>query len=313
MLGRFFDALAWTATGAAIVALVAVLVIRAFSLHLPRPLTSLGALVLAAIVAALIRAYWQRPGEREAALAIDQRLGLKEKFSTALFMRASHDPFAQASVRDAEQTADNVSLHKRFPLNWPRHWFYSLAVALLAISALWWMPALDLAGTAEARQQQAQADAGLEKSRQVLREALVQIDAMPKTETTEEAIRNARQNLDAILKTPPKDPDSARRTALQALQDVNEAMKEEVRKNQAFAQAAKNEQLLGGLMPSPSDRGPVSDAQRALAQGDYSEAVKKLQQSVEQFKPYIDQGGVTPSTAFLNCIGRYDGHGEVEI
>lgn len=35
-------------------------------------------------------------------------------------------------------------------------------------------------------------------------------------------------------------------------------------------------------------------------------------QTPEDFRPYSEQG-VTPDTAYMNCIGRYDGHGDVPI
>lgn len=35
-------------------------------------------------------------------------------------------------------------------------------------------------------------------------------------------------------------------------------------------------------------------------------------QSVADFEPFAEQGA-TPSSAYFNCIGRYDGHGDVPL
>ena len=59
-----------------------------FQLRLPRPSAwALGGAGAAAI-AALVYSVWRRPSARAAAVAIDDRLELKEKFSTALFARS---------------------------------------------------------------------------------------------------------------------------------------------------------------------------------------------------------------------------------
>src|SRR5947207_1368061 len=106
-LGRFVSALAWTLLGFAAAIAIAIAVDRAFHLRLPRQMDFFWGALAASIVAAIAYAFVRRPTPQIAAVAIDRELGLKEKFSTALFVRnvASKDPFAQAAVRDAEQTA----------------------------------------------------------------------------------------------------------------------------------------------------------------------------------------------------------------
>ena len=77
-------------------------------------------------------------------MKIDEVLGLKEKYSTALYARSLADPFAQASVRDAERAADEVSLYNRFPLRFPKQWFGTAAIFLAAILVAELMPPLHL-------------------------------------------------------------------------------------------------------------------------------------------------------------------------
>src|SRR5439155_1976357 len=107
---------AWASIACGAVLWVAIVIDRVFRVRPPHVGWLLWGGVGAAALAALVYAIVRRPTRHDAAVAIDQKLSLKEKFSTALYARPLGDEFAQAAVRDAERTADNVSLHKRFPL-----------------------------------------------------------------------------------------------------------------------------------------------------------------------------------------------------
>src|SRR3954453_1510557 len=110
-LERFLMALAWGSVFLVGAVWVAVIVNILFQKYPPRPMLWLYGASAATVLAALIYAVTKRPGAREAAVAIDQKLGLKEKISTALFIRPDKDPFAQAAVRDAEETARGVVIN----------------------------------------------------------------------------------------------------------------------------------------------------------------------------------------------------------
>src|SRR5688500_20283346 len=99
-LGIFVE---WFATAAfvlAVLALLTILLQRALLVGIPRETlwVGLGLVVLVALVFTVMN----RPTREAAAVAIDEKLSRKEKFSTALHVRGMADPFAQAVVRDAE-------------------------------------------------------------------------------------------------------------------------------------------------------------------------------------------------------------------
>src|SRR2546430_11463771 len=104
----------------------------------------------------MIGAIVNRPSRKAAAVAIDQKLGLREKISTALYVRNSTDPFAMAAVKDAEQTAEKVVLnyYQHFPLQPPRAIYGMCATVCAAIIAFLFMPTLDLFGHEAALKQQ---------------------------------------------------------------------------------------------------------------------------------------------------------------
>src|SRR5687767_1814546 len=109
-LDRFIVALAWVSVAFAGLVWLTIIVDRVFQVRPPRWDLWFWSGIGAAVVGAIAYALYRRPSPHTAAVAIDQKLGLKEKISTALYIRPSEDPFAAAAVRDAETTAERVSI-----------------------------------------------------------------------------------------------------------------------------------------------------------------------------------------------------------
>ena len=122
-LARFVQAIAWASLIYAALVWVGIVIDRMLQVRLPHVMIWVWAAAGAGVLAALFYAIIRRPTAHDAALAIDERLALKEKFSTALYARSMKDAFADAAVKDAERTAENVSLSRRFPLEFPAQGF----------------------------------------------------------------------------------------------------------------------------------------------------------------------------------------------
>src|SRR3954469_26040268 len=125
-LHRFLEALAWTTLVLAGIVLLGVVVQKLFQVF-PDAFPTRWVLIFGAFACVAISAgfaFIKKPTRAQAAAAIDERLRLKEKFSTAIYVRPSSDPFAMAAVRDAERTADSVQLAKQFPVSAPRPALY---------------------------------------------------------------------------------------------------------------------------------------------------------------------------------------------
>ncbi len=164
-LGIFLEALAWAGMGLGVAVLMAVIVERVLDRQLGHGAMLLGGGVLVTLLGAVIYSLVRRPTASLAAVKIDEVLGLKEKYSTALYARSLADPFAQASVRDAERAADEVSLYKRFPLEFPKAWLGTAAIFLAAILVAELMPTVAVVfetgpGAKQARVQFAAAASG---------------------------------------------------------------------------------------------------------------------------------------------------------
>jgi hypothetical protein len=288
-LGRFLQALAVSSFVFVALVWVTILVDRLTQMRPPRAdvwfWIGAAAVVLISVVYAVVR----RPTRHDAAVLIDQRLGLKEKFSTALYARSINDGFAKAAVTDAERTADNVSLRKRFPVGMPRTAFGTIAVALAALLTAQFMTPRDLFGRQERQQQQLAEQQKIDQARKVVEDAIAQVEAVPRGAADQEAINLALRELEEMLTQPMKDPEQARRTATRALQDVEEAIKQQIRQSGRYATAQTDARLYRSMTPPQDQQGPVAEAHRAMTKGDFAQAVAQLKEAVEKFDQMDEQ------------------------
>ena len=288
-LARFLTAVAYTTLAFFALLWLGVVIERLFHVAPPKPTAFAWAGLALALLAAAIYSMLRKPTAHEAAIAIDERLGLKEKFSTALFARNAQDPFAIAAVRDAERTAENVSLHKRFPLAFPRMGYWSVAGALVVLLTAWLLPTnLDLFGREAQRKHLAEEQAKRDVAKKKVEEALAVVNSYPKTMQNAEAIQIAKRDLEKMLSQPITDPAQANRTAFKALEQSNEALKEEIKRNEKFAMAQASDKMLRSMNPPNDEQGPVADAQRDIAKGDFSKAVENLNDVANKFDKMSD-------------------------
>lgn len=283
-LGVWLRAMAWAGIAYAIVVWAAILIDKLVRVHLPRESIWFWAGLGATIVGSLIYALIRRPTAHEAAVAIDERLALKEKFSTALYIRPSQDAFAMAAVKDAERTADNVSLHKRFPVQIPRAAGGTAVAAVLVFLTALLIPPLDLFGIQANRVKQTQAaEVEQKQAREAIRKAIVKLEAAPKAVADKQEIRLALNELKRMEEKPTVDPTHAKTTAQKAEDDYQKALKEKIKQNQDFAINQEEMKEFKNLAPPSDDPGPMADAHRALAQGKFDQAVEDLSKAVDNF------------------------------
>ena len=100
---------------------------------------------------------------------------------------------------------------------------------------------------AESREQAAKVDS----AKKNLNDALTAVASVPKALQQAEAIKLAKDSILQQLNQPISDPAKANRTAAKALQDINEAIKNEIKKNQNFAEAENEAKMLRQLQQMP--------------------------------------------------------------
>jgi hypothetical protein len=243
-------------------------------------------------VSAIVYALYKRPCPREAAVAIDEKVGLKERISTALYVRpAQNDPFARAAVLDAEHTAEQVvvNLGQHFPMRFPRPVYATIVVALAAVMAWWLIDPMQLFGREEKQRQQMAQQQKIEAAKKTLEKALATVNAMPAIAQNQETIRLAKAEIQAMLAQPITDPAKATRTAVKALQDVNVALKQQVKSSARYAQAQNEMKLLRSMQAPIEGQGPIADAHRAIAKGEFTAAIDELSKAIENFEKMDQQ------------------------
>jgi len=292
-LERFLAALGYSIALFFVVVLIHTLVDRFFWVSLPKAMVWFWSAATAAVLGALVFAMLRRPSVHSVAVFIDGKLGLNEKFSTAMFARQqaaaegrSLDPFMAAALLDAERTADNVSLHRRFPIQYPKSGFITLGMALLVLLVSWLLPRIDLFDRhkkAEALahkplSEREEAQRNAEHVMAMVSSQSAGIKDMPKVELAQ------KDELSKLLSDPKADAKSISQTAQKLQEEADAAAKqEELKKNQAYAESQAQNAVFSSLNPSADDKGPVATASRDIANDNFADAMKAIQSLPTQF------------------------------
>src|SRR5712691_1544147 len=281
---RFLDALAWSTLVLAGVALLGVLVQKFFQIF-PENFRVLWVLIGGVVVCTAIATAWaliKKPTREQAATAIDERLRLKEKFSTAIYVRPSSDPFAMAAVRDAERTADSVQLGKQFPIPFPKPAYTTAALGLTAFLLAQFLPAMQLFGQKTQQQKPQEMVAAQQTAKENVARAIAAVNSMPKSSQTSDEFRKMVAELHDLQKASKiDDPNRANRRALQALQEVNDQAYKEWDKAKKYAEAQNS--MMQALQPPDDAKGPVGDARKEIAKGNFDQASQKLEDAIKNF------------------------------
>jgi hypothetical protein len=287
-LGVFLEALAWATATLGIVVLIAILLERVLDREIAHAMIMLGLGVIATLIGAFIYSLARRPTEAMAAVKIDEALGLKEKFSTALYARALADPFAHASVMDAERVAGEVSLYKRFPLKFPKQWFVTAAIFLAAVLVAELMPPLNLFSKPTQAKNKQPADTLQPHKDEYAKQALPTILAPATMPSASDQIRRAGDELNKAMHTDEGDELRNHRSLLSALQDYNKTMVDELKNNEKFQTAMEEQNQLASLSTAKDDSTPMGKAQNELKAGNLDAAINDISAAVNKFDKMSD-------------------------
>ena len=288
---QFVQTLAWTLFLAGIAVVLGVIFWRVMgNKNLPAAKWWLmGGGVMVGSVA--LSAWLRRPQAYEAAVAIDERLQLKEKFSTALIVRPSKDPFAQATVRDAEATADNIQLQRQFPITFPKVGYGALAMIVLAITLGLWMKPMDLFGYQEVKKEQSKkVDQEVADAKRKVEQAMVAFETLPRNMAEDPKLNAEAKALGDMLKQNKfDDPNRMSRKASEVLQDVQQALADEAEK--AHSLAMEQEKTFAESFGDASDykSEEVKKVDNDLASNKFDKAVNDLEKMSKKFDKMTEE------------------------
>jgi hypothetical protein len=301
-LGIFLGAWAWTGLLLAVLVLIVVIGQRVLDRTIAHPAMIFFVGVGATVLAAWIFSVARRPSAEIAAVKIDEALGLKEKFSTALYARPLDDPFAQAAVRDAEGTASNVSLYNRFPLKFPRQAITAAIIFLIALLVAELMPPLHLFAKNEKELAREAQNTAKPEHNDYMKQAMPTILAPAALPNASDKIRRATDELNKAMNTDEGDELRNHRSVLSALQDYNKTMAEELKKNEKFQTSMEEQNQMSGIAPAKDDSTPIGKAQNELKAGNLDAAMTDVSKAVNQFDKMkdADQQKMIAQTAALS-------------
>lgn len=265
----------WVLALAGAVAIPAVLVDRllAVDVMVPRALW-----VFWGVAAGLVILLWllRFPSRMQASLLLDERLKLRERFSTTLALADSDDPFARAARAESLDAIRRVDVRGHFPIGPSRSCYYGAGVWLVAIGLILFMPEKDLLGLLRKKQQEQQKTAELEQARTEVREAVEPLKAVVKQMGSPE-MEKELEKLEELMQA--GQPQEIKREAIKALGDLSERIKQMQGSAQLDA-ANMLQETLKRLRGSPD---PFSQQMRAaLAKGDFAQAANMLSQMQKQ-------------------------------
>ena len=287
----FVQTLAWTVFIAGIAVVLGVILWRVMgNKNLPamKWWVMIGGVMTAG---AALSAWLRRPAAYEAAVAIDEKLQLKEKFSTALAVRPSKDLFAQATVRDAEATADNIQLQRQFPVTFPRVGYGALAMIALACTLGLWMKPMDLFGyQAVKKEQSKQVDQQINDAKRKIEQAMVAFETLPRNMAEDPKLKAEAKALGDILKNQKfDDPNRMARKASEVLQDVQQALADEAEKTRT--KAMEQEKTFAESFGDASDykSEDVKKVDNDLAKNKFDNAVTDLEKMTKKFDKMTEE------------------------
>jgi hypothetical protein len=269
---------------AGIIVMLAVLTDRLLALGIINAINIRVILVFSAITIMLVLLLWllKQPSRMQVSLLLDERLKLRERFSTTLALADSDDPFADAARSEAEQKIEQAELKGHFPIRPSRCWTYTIGAWLIAAALISFMPQKDLLGFIRKDRQERQRTEQLEKTKSDIKEAADPVKLAIK-QLGKPELADALSKLDQV----PKDakPQDIKRQAISQLGDISDKLRQ-MQNGMKLDSVNQLQKMLKQLRGS-SD---VFSQKLALAKGQFSQASNYL----SQLQKELAKGNLTP-------------------
>jgi hypothetical protein len=231
---------------------------------------AIGAAALGGMVVlwALLAAYLPRLDLLQAAAAVDEKAGWKERLSSAIALPTTDHPMERALVDDVRARLGKQAPSGLFPLRAPRELKWA-PLWLLGIAAAWFIvPKADLLGF-QAKEREK------EKSKELIAEALEKLEKrkeeLAKGDASYEKIKDALKKIDALAQDLQKTPPPEKKDVLAQISKLSEELaklKNELAKSEALA-----EKLQKAMARESGDAGELGEK---IKEGRFREAAQEL-------------------------------------
>ena len=239
------------------------------------------------VVIALVIAWRRRLTSLEAATDVDTALNLRDRLGSSIELESldREDPFVQLLERDAEETAGKVRIADATPIRLGNAWLAWPTLAALLITAVLFMPTLDLLGRQKAAQELAQQEAKIEQAADTLEDLIEQTDEqladLEPSPEGEDELSDILEDIMTQLEQGDLTPDEALAQAAAAMDEKSQELEEQA------AQAEQTTEMLQEMLAESADpdNPDASEFEQAINSGDFesaAEALRELQAALNE-------------------------------
>lgn len=262
---------------------------RAFVLNIPL-LPSVGAAVVVALLISAIGTFLARTTNLAAAVAIDKAAGLKERVSSAVLIARDADPYAQATVRDAEKVAGGIHVPSHVPVKAPRLLPWSGAMLVIAVLLYAFMPQLNLLAGQQKKEDPKLANVQKSELAAVQTSFNEELNKVRKFVDEQPALADMKDELKAldIPDHPGAKPEDVRRDVVKKLDKISDQLSEKRQDLQLKALDEIKKQF--SKLEPKEGRDPTSKLEKSLAQGSTEEARKAIDDIKKELQEAAEKG-----------------------
>ena len=255
--------------------LAVILLERAFVPGIPL-LPSVLAAAAVGLIVATVGAYRVRVDHLAAAVVLDEAAGLKERISSAITCRQSPDPFARATVQDAEKIVANIHVPSHIRYHGSQLWPWSLASIIIALLFFYFMPSLNLLAADPAEDDQEQLAAAVEEKQNVEVALQAQMKKVQQRLQDKPALADLQDEVEKLElpNEPTKTPEDVRREAVKKIENVADKWKERLEADDMKSLDQLKREL--SKLETPKGDDNASKLSEALAAGDMETAKKAM-------------------------------------
>jgi len=230
-----------------------------------------GVAVTLALAAGLAVRRW--PNRLAAAVAIDDRLRLGERISSAVAVERSSEPMARAVVADAHAYARMVPVSRAFPLRMHREYWVVLGLMALSLGLFTWMPRLDLLSRRERMAARRKEREAVQREARRIERELVQLRKSGLVKGESIAAAHIEEMEDVVREM--KQGNLMRAEAMAKLSDLGEALR---KAGEGLARKA----LVPPAVTRKQGLDLTRDLAKALENKDFAAAAAELRKLAEQ-------------------------------
>ncbi len=263
----------WGAIGFALQVLLA----RLFGWALPLSPIAAGVAGIALVIS-IVWSVYSRPGIEEAAAALDEIVGLRERVSSSLYCEGVEDPFAQAVCADAHEKVNSVTVRQHMRLRFPDRAFGMSGAMLVAV--LMFLVPNGLLSKAEGKDKSERL-ASVTRTKVAVKKQMNQLKEMAKTNPALSDLEDEINKLDMLPAEKMTRPSDVRQEALKKIDKLSDAIKKKQSDNR-FDKVSETKKMLRSLKAPSKPQTPVEKLTRNLANGDFKSAQENLKEMKEQ-------------------------------